>query len=168
MHVALILVHLLLAVSLIALVLIQQGKGAEAGAAFGGGASQTVFGSQGSTSFLAKLTGVLAALFFATSLGLAWIVDRGGDEGGGMPDASVIEQQQNSVPDLDQQDEAAAGSSTATQGDSDDNASLSAPESSSSEAGGQNESAPALDSAQDDQHNAAPAVESGEDGSSSQ
>ncbi|OHV11235.1 preprotein translocase subunit SecG [Kushneria phosphatilytica] len=167
MHVALILVHLLLAVSLIALVLIQQGKGAEAGAAFGGGASQTVFGSQGSTSFLSKLTGVLAALFFVTSLGLAWIVDRGGDEGSGMPDASVIEQQQNSVPDLDQGD-STTGSSNAAQDSGDDNASLSAPESSSNGGGASSDEAPALDSAGSDQHNAAPAVESSESNSSSQ
>ncbi|MGE3919937.1 MAG: preprotein translocase subunit SecG [Gammaproteobacteria bacterium] len=60
--------HVLLAVSLIALVLVQHGKGADMGAAFGSGASQTVFGSQGSTSFLLKLTGVIAALFFITSL----------------------------------------------------------------------------------------------------
>ncbi|BBG29056.1 preprotein translocase subunit SecG [Zymobacter palmae] len=63
-------VHILLAISLIVLVLLQQGKGAEAGAAFGGGASQTVFGSRGSTGFLAKLTGLLVLLFFVTSLGL--------------------------------------------------------------------------------------------------
>lgn len=61
-------VHILLAISLIVLVLLQQGKGAEAGAAFGGGASQTVFGSRGSTGFLAKLTGLLVLLFFVTSL----------------------------------------------------------------------------------------------------
>lgn len=65
-------VHVLLAISLIVLVLLQQGKGAEAGAAFGGGgASQTVFGSRGSTGFLAKLTGVLVLLFFVTSLAMA-------------------------------------------------------------------------------------------------
>lgn len=63
-------VHILLAISLIVLVLLQQGKGAEAGAAFGGGASQTVFGSRGSTGFLAKLTGLLVLLFFVTSLSL--------------------------------------------------------------------------------------------------
>ena len=61
-------VHLVLAICLIVLVLLQQGKGAEAGASFGGGASQTVFGSRGSTGFLAKLTGAMVALFFATSL----------------------------------------------------------------------------------------------------
>jgi|SRR5690554_2166206 len=68
----LIVVHLLIAIAIVGLVLIQQGKGADAGASFGAGASGTVFGSQGSGSFFSRLTGVLAALFFATSLGLAF------------------------------------------------------------------------------------------------
>ena len=63
-------IHVIIAVSLVALVLLQQGKGAEAGAAFGAGASGTVFGSKGSSSFLTRTTGVLAALFFTTSLTL--------------------------------------------------------------------------------------------------
>ncbi len=63
-------IHVLIATGLIALVLLQQGKGADAGAAFGGGASGTVFGSQGSASFLTRTTAVLATLFFATSLTL--------------------------------------------------------------------------------------------------
>jgi preprotein translocase subunit SecG len=71
MYTALLVVHLLISVTLIALVLIQQGKGADAGAAFGSGASNTVFGARGSASFLSKVTGALAAGFFATSLVLA-------------------------------------------------------------------------------------------------
>lgn len=63
--------HVLLAVAIVALVLIQQGKGADAGAAFGGGASQTVFGSRGSATFLNKLTAVFVVLFFVTSFSLA-------------------------------------------------------------------------------------------------
>jgi len=62
--------HVIIAVALIALVLLQQGKGADAGAAFGAGASGTVFGSKGSSSFLTRTTGLLAAAFFATSLTL--------------------------------------------------------------------------------------------------
>ena len=62
--------HVVIAVSLVALVLLQQGKGADAGAAFGAGASGTVFGSKGSSSFLTRTTGILAAMFFATSLTL--------------------------------------------------------------------------------------------------
>ncbi len=65
--------HVLLALALIGLILIQRGKGAEAGAAFGAGASGTVFGAAGSGSFLTRLTGVLATLFFVTSLTLAYM-----------------------------------------------------------------------------------------------
>ena len=69
-------VHVLIAVVLIGLVLLQQGRGAGMGAAFGSGASQTVFGSRGSMSFLFKLTAFLAASFFATSLTLGYIVSQ--------------------------------------------------------------------------------------------
>ena len=69
--------HVLIAVSVIGLILLQQGKGADAGAAFGSGASGTVFGSQGSGTFLSRATGILAALFFATSLGLAYLANEG-------------------------------------------------------------------------------------------
>lgn len=69
----LLVIHIIIAVAIVALILLQQGKGADAGAAFGGGASGTVFGSQGSASFLSRSTAVLAALFFATSLALAYL-----------------------------------------------------------------------------------------------
>ena len=65
-----------IAISLIGLILIQHGKGADAGAAFGSGASSTVFGSQGSSNFLTKTTAVLAFLFLANSLSLAYIASR--------------------------------------------------------------------------------------------
>lgn len=69
----LIALHLLVAISLIGFILIQRGRGADIGAAFGSGASQTVFGSQGSASFLTRITAVLATLFFVSSLGLAYV-----------------------------------------------------------------------------------------------
>jgi len=65
-------IHVLAAIAIVALVLLQQGKGADMGAAFGGG-SQTVFGSQGSANFLSRTTAVLAAVFFFTSMSLAYI-----------------------------------------------------------------------------------------------
>lgn len=71
-HTLVLVAHVIIAVSLIALVLLQQGKGAEAGAAFGSGASSTVFGSQGSASFLSRTTAILATVFFITSLVLAY------------------------------------------------------------------------------------------------
>jgi len=64
--------HIFLCVGLIGLILIQHGKGADAGAAFGSGASATVFGSQGSGSFLTRTTAILATTFFITSLTLAY------------------------------------------------------------------------------------------------
>ena len=63
--------HVIVAISIIGLVLLQQGKGADAGASFGAGASQTVFGSSGSGNFLVQTTTVLATIFFVTSLTLA-------------------------------------------------------------------------------------------------
>ena len=73
MQAFLLVIHVLLAVSLIVLVLIQHGRGADAGAAFGSGASATVFGARGSASFMTKVTTLLAIGFFANSLGLAYL-----------------------------------------------------------------------------------------------
>jgi preprotein translocase subunit SecG len=68
-----IVIHILLGIGIIGLVLMQQGKGADAGAAFGSGASGSVFGAQGSASFLSRSTAIFATLFFITSLGLAFL-----------------------------------------------------------------------------------------------
>ncbi|AZZ44317.1 preprotein translocase subunit SecG [Pseudomonadaceae bacterium SI-3] len=88
-----IVVHLLVAIGVVALVLLQQGKGADAGASFGSGASATVFGSQGSSTFLSRFTAILACVFFATSLGLAFFATRQADQvsGAGLPDPAVLE-----------------------------------------------------------------------------
>ncbi len=67
----LIIIHILVCVSIIALVLMQQGKGSGIGAAFGSGSSNTLFGSQGSMPFFMKLTAVCAVLFFSTGLAIA-------------------------------------------------------------------------------------------------
>jgi preprotein translocase subunit SecG len=72
----LVIFHIIIALSLVMLVLLQRGKGADAGATFGSGAANTMFGSQGSTPFLIKLTALLAALFFATSLGLGYLISQ--------------------------------------------------------------------------------------------
>ncbi|NOU22934.1 MAG: preprotein translocase subunit SecG [Methyloglobulus sp.] len=73
MYQVIIVIHILLGLSIIGLILMQQGKGADAGATFGGGGSGSVFGAQGAASFLSRTTAILAALFFSTSLGLAWM-----------------------------------------------------------------------------------------------
>ena len=72
----LIIIHLVVCVALIMIVLLQTGKGADMGAAFGGGASQTLFGSSGASTFLSKLTTVAAIIFMVTSLGLAYYSSR--------------------------------------------------------------------------------------------
>lgn len=71
MYTFVLVVHILLAILMIALILVQHGKGADAGASFGGGGAATVFGASGSGNFMTRLTAVLTALFFVTSLTLA-------------------------------------------------------------------------------------------------
>ncbi len=85
-------VHVLLALGLLALILIQHGKGADAGAAFGAGASGTVFGASGSASFLTKLTTWIAIAFFATSLTLAYLSAHSGDKVNSVFDEAAEEQ----------------------------------------------------------------------------
>jgi preprotein translocase subunit SecG len=74
MYQLILMIHVVIALVIIGLVLIQHGKGADIGASFGSGASTTVFGSQGTGSFLFKLTGGLALTFFATSVALSYMV----------------------------------------------------------------------------------------------
>jgi preprotein translocase subunit SecG len=76
LHTVTIVLHVLIASAIVGLVLIQRGKGADAGAGFGAGASGTVFGARGSSSFLSRSTATLAALFFATNLALAYMGGR--------------------------------------------------------------------------------------------
>ena len=88
-----ILLHVLIAVAIIAFVLLQQGKGAEAGASFGAGASQTLFGSAGSWNFFSRVTAILALLFFLTSLGLALIAkNRAGSADALTPELRILEE----------------------------------------------------------------------------
>ncbi|MGP4843681.1 preprotein translocase subunit SecG [Marinobacter sp. 1Y8] len=93
--------HVVIAVALVGLVLIQQGKGADAGAAFGGGASQTVFGSQGSGSFLTRFTTFLALLFFVTSFTLAVFAKRHAEVAGqtGIPEVQQVPVNEGSASD---------------------------------------------------------------------
>ncbi|MEX2515776.1 MAG: preprotein translocase subunit SecG [Gammaproteobacteria bacterium] len=76
LHTGLLVFQVLVALALIVIILIQHGKGADAGAAFGGGSSGTVFGSQGSGNFLTKTTTALAVMFLANSLALGYIATR--------------------------------------------------------------------------------------------
>lgn len=76
LHTVTIVLHVLIASAIVGLVLLQRGKGADAGAGFGSGASGTVFGARGSASFLSRTTATLAALFFASNLALAYMGGR--------------------------------------------------------------------------------------------
>ncbi|EFW78624.1 preprotein translocase subunit SecG [Pseudomonas savastanoi] len=93
--------HLLGALGVVALVLLQQGKGADAGASFGAGASNTVFGGQGTSTFLSKFTAIIAACFFITSLGLGYFAKEKAQQltQVGLPDPAVLEVKQKPAAD---------------------------------------------------------------------
>jgi len=92
---AIIVLHVLIALAIIGLVLLQHGKGADMGSGFGGGASSSLFGATGSANFLSRTTAVLAAVFFALSLALAYLATNRTVESGGVMDAV---KQQKSEP----------------------------------------------------------------------
>ncbi len=96
--------HVMVALSIIGLVLLQHGKGADMGSGFGGGASSSLFGATGSANFLSRITAVLATAFFLLSLALAYVATKKPVEGGGVMDA--VRQQQPAKPE---EKKAAAG-----------------------------------------------------------
>ena len=87
----LIVVFLFVSLGVVGLVLIQHGKGADAGAAFGSGASATVFGSQGSANFLSRATAILAAVWFVLAMTLAWFAIQATDTANVMEDSIMTE-----------------------------------------------------------------------------
>lgn len=122
METLVVVVHVVIAVALVGLILIQQGKGADAGAAFGGGgASQTVFGSQGSGSFLTRVTSILALVFFVTSFSLA-IFAKQRAEVAGQAGVPVVEQVQQSDSEGQAAGEADESPSLSEEENGDDNA----------------------------------------------
>ena len=86
-------VHVIVSIALIIIVLLQAGKGAEAGASFGGGASQTVFGASGGRTFMSKLTTMVAAVFMLTSMSLTYFYGKPGSDSM-MPDQVQVTQPQ--------------------------------------------------------------------------
>lgn len=92
MQTILLVVHVMLGLGLIAVILLQQGTGATAGAAFGSGASSTVFGARGSASFLTRATGIMALVFFANSFLLAFLAK---DQ---LVPKSIVEQSLGEIP----------------------------------------------------------------------
>ena len=100
-----IVVHVVIALAIIGLVLLQHGKGADMGSGFGGGASGSLFGATGSANFLSRATAVLATIFFALSLTLAYLATHRTPDGGGVMDA--VRQQQKAAPAPEQKPAAA-------------------------------------------------------------
>jgi preprotein translocase subunit SecG len=89
MELLILILHVLAAIAICGLVLLQHGKGADVGAAFGSGASGSVFGATGSANFLSRATAILALVFFLTSLGLTYVSSRKPDSRGIMADQPV-------------------------------------------------------------------------------
>jgi len=98
-------VHILLAFAIIWLVLMQRGKGADMGAAFGSGASGSLFGATGSANFLSRSTAILATMFFLTSLGLAYVASNAPKKSG-----SIMQDAVQSTPVLPATEEIATDS----------------------------------------------------------
>lgn len=101
---AVLIAHTLIALLIIVLVLLQRGKGADAGAAFGAGASGTVFGARGSSSFFSRATAVCATLFFVSSLTLAYLSTQVTSAPTSLlEDAPVVEVEQSEAPELNEE-----------------------------------------------------------------
>ena len=110
LHGIIIVIQVVTALMIIGLVLLQHGKGADMGAAFGSGASGSLFGASGSSNFLSRSTGVAAAVFFAATLALSFIGSRPASSSGagvmdqvtttapGTPDASKPQNKSNEIP----------------------------------------------------------------------
>jgi preprotein translocase subunit SecG len=93
-----IVLHVLVAIAIIGLVLLQHGKGADMGSGFGGGASGSLFGATGSANFLSRTTAILAAVFFVTSLALAYLATQKPRETGSVVDRAPAPQQKKAEP----------------------------------------------------------------------
>ena len=96
-YVVVIVVHVVVALAIIGLVLLQHGKGADMGSGFGGGSSGSLFGATGSANFLSRTTAILATVFFLTSLGLAYLASNQPRTSGGVLDAA--RQQESAAKD---------------------------------------------------------------------
>ena len=96
----LLIIQVLVAVSLIALVLLQQGRGADAGAAFGSGGAGSVFGSRGPATLLTRLTAIFAAVFFVNSIALAYIARENARETRSVVERYVPEEASEEIPVL--------------------------------------------------------------------
>ncbi|MCB1984937.1 MAG: preprotein translocase subunit SecG [Burkholderiales bacterium] len=98
-------IHVILAIVLIVLVLLQHGKGADMGAAFGSGSAGSLFGASGSATFLSRTTGIVAAMFFVTSMSLTYLTMNQAEDLGVMSLIDEVEEKQDAVSsELDDQE----------------------------------------------------------------
>lgn len=111
MEQVILILHVLAALAIVGLIMLQQGKGADMGASFGAGASQTLFGSQGGGNALTKATALLVALFFATSFGLAVVAKNKSQAVGviDLPAAVEVQQSGSDLPSVEGSSESEAG-----------------------------------------------------------
>jgi preprotein translocase subunit SecG len=98
MELLILIIHVLLGIVICGLVLLQHGKGADMGAAFGSGSAGSLFGASGSANFLSRTTGILAAIFFVTSLGLTYLSSNRGETKGVIDRAKDIPAQKKDAP----------------------------------------------------------------------
>jgi len=126
MEKVILIVHVITAVAIVVLILLQQGKGATMGASFGAGASQTLFGSQGSGNFFSRATAIFATVFFLTSFGLAYLAKESAsvDTDVGIP---ALEET-NEVPSVDEEESAVPEVPAAPTESAEENAVPSVPE----------------------------------------
>lgn len=99
MQTVVLVLHILAAVAIVVLVLVQHGKGADMGAAFGSGSAGSLFGSAGASNFLSRATGILAAVFFATSMGLTYFSASPSKSGGVTSGIEAIKPDAAAKPD---------------------------------------------------------------------
>ena len=104
-------VQIISAIGIIGLVLVQQGKGADMGAAFGSGASGSIFGATGSSNFLSRTTGILAAVFFLSTLSISYVGTKHENDAGVLSKPTSVTTPDNAVKDLVKEADSNVGSS---------------------------------------------------------
>jgi preprotein translocase subunit SecG len=104
-------VQIISAIGIIGLVLVQQGKGADMGAAFGSGASGSIFGATGSSNFLSRTTGILAAVFFLSTLSISYVGTKHENDAGVLSKSTTVTTPDKIVKDAEKEADSNVGSS---------------------------------------------------------
>ena len=104
-------VQIISAIGIIGLVFVQQGKGADMGAAFGSGASGSIFGATGSSNFLSRTTGILAAVFFLSTLSISYVGTKHENDAGVLSKSTTVTTPEKAVKDAEKEADSSVGSS---------------------------------------------------------